>query len=90
MSDEERVERAEAALAESLEERNRIWAELQERRSDERELTELRTQITAVEQSWWWRAGKPFRIAERLLADPGFALDVILARLRVFRARLNR
>ena len=69
-SAEERAERAEQALRDALEERNRLWHQLQERRSVEEDLAYWRARAKDLEDSRWWRAGKPVRLARRILADP--------------------
>ncbi len=90
LTPEERLRRAEAALAESLEERNRLWADLHLHRSKERELAELRLRLAKVERSGWWRAGKPLRRARRAAEDPALAAAVLLGWLRRLRRRLSR
>lgn len=79
---EERAERAEAALADALAERNRLWEQLQFNRAHDHELTDLRQRLTSIEQSRWWRLGMPLRIARRAAGDPSWLLLVILSRLR--------
>ena len=71
-------------------ERNRLWAELQVHRSQERELIELRERLAVIEGSGWWRAGRPVRLLQRAVREPGLALDVLAGYLRILRARLGR
>jgi hypothetical protein len=72
----------EAALQEALEDRNRLWEELQRRRSVEEELAYWRGRAEGIEQSRWWRAGGPFRLLKRMLADPSGTLDQLAYGLR--------
>ena len=69
-SAEERAERAEEALREAVEERNRLWHELQERRSAEQDVAYWRERASDIERSRWWRAGFPLRYVRRFLEDP--------------------
>jgi len=78
---EERAARAEAALAGALEERNRLWSELQAHRSDERELEHWRGRVREIEASRWWRAGAPLRLASKVKRDPSMAVKVLTWRL---------
>lgn len=87
---EERADCAGVTLAAALKERNRLWAELQLHRSQERELIELRERLGSIEGSGWWRVGKPLRLARRAVLDPALAAKVLLGYLRIFRARLGR
>jgi hypothetical protein len=64
-------------IREVLEERNRLWEELQRRASAEEELDYWRRRAHDIERSRWWRAGKPFRVAKRALRDPQAALEVL-------------
>lgn len=84
---EQRAEQAEAALAQALEERNRLWEQLQTQRADEVELEALRARASSIEQSRWWRLGAPLRIARRAAGDPQWLLLVIQGRLRSRRGR---
>jgi hypothetical protein len=63
------------ALQEALEERNRLWEELQRRRSVEEDLAYWRARAEDIERSRWWRAGAPLRLAKRILADPPGTLE---------------
>ena len=64
-----------AALREALEERNRLWEELQRQRALEADLAYWRARAEDIERSRWWRAGKPLRLAKRLLANPADTLE---------------
>jgi hypothetical protein len=74
-SAEERAERAEAALRDAVEERNRLWHELQERRSAEEDVAYWRKRASDIERSRWWRAGFPLRYVRRFLEDPAGMLE---------------
>jgi hypothetical protein len=65
----------EAALREALEERNRLWEELQRQRALEADLAYWRARAEDIERSRWWRLGKPLRLAKRLLANPADTLE---------------
>ena len=65
----------EAALREALEERNRLWEELQRQRALEADLAYWRARAEDIERSRWWRLGKPLRLAKRLLATPADTLE---------------
>jgi hypothetical protein len=73
------------AYEELLEERNRLWEELQRRRSMEEEAAYWRQRAEDIEGSRWWRAGKPLRVAKRLRADPVGTLESIAHDLRLRR-----
>ena len=62
---EERARRAEAELAAAVEERNRLWAELQEKNAAEAEADYWRKRASDIERSRWWRAGFPLRYLKR-------------------------
>jgi hypothetical protein len=68
-------DRTEQALAEALEERNRLWEELQRQRALEADLAYWRARAEDIERSSWWRLGKPLRLAKRLLANPADTLE---------------
>jgi hypothetical protein len=74
-SAEERAERAEEALRDAVEERNRLWHELQERRSAEQDVAYWRERASDIERSRWWRAGFPLRYVKRFLEDPAGMLE---------------
>ena len=79
---EQRAARAEEALREALEERNRLWQELQERRSVEQDLAYWRSRAESIEGSRWWRLGAPLRLAKRVFADPATAFSDAAGALR--------
>jgi hypothetical protein len=60
---EERIERAEAALSEAIEERNRLWEELHRRKAQEEELAHYRELTATVFASRSWRLTQPLRSA---------------------------
>lgn len=62
-----------------LEERNRLWAELQRARALEREAEHWRSRALALEASITWRASEPLR---RLIRDPLGTLVSMARRLR--------
>jgi hypothetical protein len=68
-----------------LNERNRLWAELQERASMEEEAAFWRSRVEDIERSRWWRLGKPFRLLRRLRDDAPGTLDAIAHDLRLRR-----
>jgi hypothetical protein len=68
-------QRTEEALAEAIEERNRLWAELQRKNSVEADLEYWRRRATDLERSRWWRLGKPFRVMKKLRRDPAGMLE---------------
>jgi hypothetical protein len=78
----ERARRAEEALAAALEERNRLWAELQRRNATEAEAEYWRKRVADVESSRWWRAGFPIRYVKRFVSDPAGMLEGRAAAIR--------
>ena len=72
---EERARRAEEALAAAVEERNRLWAELQRQNATEADAEYWRNRAADVERSRWWKAGFPFRYMKRFLDDPAGMLE---------------
>jgi hypothetical protein len=61
----EREPDVEKALEEALAERNRLWAQLNEQRADQRELEYLRRELKAIHGSTWWKlAGRYQRIKQ--------------------------
>lgn len=58
---EERARRAEAALADALAERNRLWEELHTRVSQEHELRHYKSAYHALVYSKSWRITAPLR-----------------------------
>jgi hypothetical protein len=79
---EERARRAEEALAAAVEERNRLWAELQRRNATEAEAEYWRKRAEDIERSRWWRAGFPLRYAKRFRNDPAGMLEGRAAAIR--------
>jgi hypothetical protein len=79
---EERARRAEEALAAAVEERNRLWAELQHKNAAEAEAEYWRNRAADIERSRWWRAGFPLRYAKRFLRDPAGMLEGRAAAIR--------
>jgi len=79
---EERLQRAEEALAEMTEERNRLWAELQRKNALEADLDYWRERASGIERSRWWKAGKPFRVMKIFRRDPAGVLDSQAAKIR--------
>jgi hypothetical protein len=75
------------AYQQLLEDRNRMWAELQERRSTEEEAAYWRTRAQDIERSRWWRIGAPVRLAKRISADPPGTLQSISHELRLRRRK---
>ena len=62
---EKKTDDLEKALEEALAERNRLWAELNERQVDQRELEHLREQLKTVHDSTMWKlAGRYQRLKE--------------------------
>jgi hypothetical protein len=78
------IERSET-VEELLDERNRLWAELQRRRSMDEEAAYWRKRAEDIEESRWWRAGRPLRLAKRLKADPVGTLETLAHDLRLRR-----
>jgi hypothetical protein len=68
-----------------LDERNRLWSELQRRASLEEEVAFWRSRVEDIERSRWWRLGKPFRLIRRLRDDAPGTLDAIAHNLRLRR-----
>ena len=63
---EKKTEDLEKALEEALAERNRLWAELNERQVDQRELEHLRKELKRVHDSPLWRLTGHLRRLKRL------------------------
>jgi hypothetical protein len=57
-----------------LEERNRLWEELQQARADGRELEAMRARVAYMEGSLSWRVTAPLRAGKALLNDVQNAL----------------
>jgi hypothetical protein len=79
---EERLRRAEEALAEMTEERNRLWAELQRTNALEADLDYWRARASGIERSRWWKLGKPLRLVKVFRRDPAGVLDNQAAKIR--------
>jgi hypothetical protein len=62
---ETRAQRAEEALAQALRERNELWAELQTRKAQERQLEHQQRVIEAMQSSVSWRITAPLRLVKR-------------------------
>jgi hypothetical protein len=63
---EQRLSRAEAALAESLEERGRLWEQLQAARAGQADEEHFYRRYRALEASLSWKLTKPLRSAKTL------------------------
>jgi hypothetical protein len=72
----------EPSLDEVLEERNRLWEELQRQRAMEADLEYWRNRAKDIESSRWWRAGAPLRLARRLFEDPSTTLEQVAFRIK--------
>jgi hypothetical protein len=79
---DERARRAEEALAQALEERSRLWAELQRKNAVEADLEYWRNRAADIERSRWWRAGEPLRIVKKFARDPAGMLEGRAAKIR--------
>ena len=79
---DERARRAEEALAVAIEERNRLWAELQRKNALEADLEYWRNRAADIERSRWWRLGAPLRIAKKFRRDPAGMLEGRAAKIR--------
>jgi hypothetical protein len=79
---DERARRAEAELAVAVEERNRLWAELQRKNATEAEAEYGRKRAADIEQSRWWKAGFPLRYLKRFRSDPAGMLEGRAAAIR--------
>jgi hypothetical protein len=66
---EERARRAEEALEEALEERNRLWTELQSRTAHDRELEFYRREVERMKRSLSWRITAPLRVARWIMGE---------------------
>ena len=65
---EERLAAAEAALAETLAERNRLWEQVNRQQADRRELESLRAELSAVRESRVWRVAGRYHGAKQLVS----------------------
>ena len=63
---EQRLRRTEAALSEALEERGRLWQELQAVRSKQADEEHFYRKYQALEASLSWKLTKPLRSAKAL------------------------
>lgn len=79
---EERARRAEEALAAAVEERNRLWAELQRQNATEADAEYWRDRAADIERSRWWKAGFPLRYVKRFVSDPAGMLEGRAAAIR--------
>jgi hypothetical protein len=66
---EEHARRAEEALEEALAERNRLWAELQSRTAQDRELEYYRREVERMKRTLSWRITAPLRIARWIVHE---------------------
>jgi hypothetical protein len=63
------------ALEQAIEERNRLWAELQRKNAVEADLEYWQTRAADIERSRWWRAGFPLRYLKKWVDDPAGMLE---------------
>jgi hypothetical protein len=77
---ETRAQRAEEALAQALRERNELWAQLQTRNAQDRQLEHQQRVIEAMTSSLSWRITAPLRLVKRA-GGPLAALRKLLARV---------
>lgn len=77
---ETRAQRAEEAFAHALRERNELWAELQTRNAQDRQLEHQRRVIEAMTTSLSWRITAPLRLVKRA-GGPVAALRKLLAKV---------
>lgn len=64
---QERLAAAERARDEALAERNRLWAQLNERTADRREVEHLRAELSAVRDSRAWELAARYQRVKRLV-----------------------
>ena len=76
---ETRAQRAEEALAQALQERNELWAQLQTRNAQDRQLEHQQRVIEAMTSSLSWRITAPLRLVKRA-GGPLAALRKLLAK----------
>jgi hypothetical protein len=72
---------SEDPLRAALEERNRLWEQLQAREARDLELEYWRERATAMEASLSWRLTAPLRLVQRVLEDPAEALRILVWKL---------
>ena len=63
------------ALEQAIEERNRLWAELQQKNAVEADLEYWKGRAADLERSRWWRAGFPLRYLKKWVDDPAGMLE---------------
>ena len=78
---EERLAKAELALDELRRERNALWAQLQERKAQDRHVAHLERTISELQSSASWRITSPLRTVKRL-GGPVATLRAVRHRLR--------
>jgi len=78
---EARVQRAERALADALRERNKLWAQLQTRIAQERQVEHMERVLADMQASLSWRLTAPLRLVKRL-GGPMRAVHLVRRRLR--------
>ena len=78
---EERLAKAELALDELRRERNALWAQLQERKAQDRHIAHLERTIADLQGSASWRVTAPLRTVKRL-GGPVATLRAVRRRLR--------
>lgn len=64
---EQRLQQAEAALEESLAERNRLWEQLQRNNAAADDVKHLRALVASMESSVSWRLTTPIRVIKTTL-----------------------
>jgi hypothetical protein len=62
-------------LEQAIEERNRLWAELQRKNAVEADLEYWQQRAADLERSRWWRAGFPLRYLKKWVNDPAGMLE---------------
>jgi hypothetical protein len=62
-------------LEQVVAERNRLWAELQQKNAAEADLEYWRNRAADIERSRWWRAGFPLRYLKKWVDDPAGMLE---------------
>jgi hypothetical protein len=82
---ESRLRRAEASLAEALEERNRLWEEAHRALALQRELDEVRAMVEDIQRSLSWRITTPLRLLKTRAMRYRQLLDSARGRLRAGR-----